>query len=294
MKRNLLLAIAVILIVVGLFFLTKAAEIFLPRGQGALQVITNTKSNIYLDNKHVGITPFCKCKQNETLNTGEYMLKIEPQDKSFNPFSAKIKVEKGVLTVVERTFLPESLSSAYILTLEKLNNSSTAQMSISSLPDSAMVTVDGLPSGATPHDIKSISASEHEVEIQKSGFSKKTLRVRTVEGYTLVINAVLGTTSSTDTIILPTVNPTNLTPTPGTSEISPTKKAPLSAKTVLILQTPNGFLRVREEPSTSTAEVARVKPGETYDVLEEQSGWYKISTSDGIEGWISGTYAQKN
>ena len=73
---------------------------------------------------------------------------------------------------------------------------------------------------------------------------------------------------------------------------------------VEILQTDVGFLRVREEPNTSSEVVGQVNPGERYDVLEENSGWYKIEVElivygeDGgiptkILGWVSGEFAKK-
>lgn len=290
MRRTLLLVLAVILIVSGIFLTTKISGYILPHSQGALQITTNVKSDVYLNNKHAGTTPYCKCTQNDTVDTGDYDLKIEPVDKSFPAFQTKIKVEKGVLTAVERTFLPNSLSSAYTLTLEK-SNKSEPQLSVLSLPDGAMVTLDGLPAGATPYEVKSISASEHEIEIQKTGFAKKTLRVRTVNGYRLIVSAILGSEGNDSDLVLPTVAPTSLTPTPEKSSTTSLKSS--NKKNVVILQTPNGFLRVRQGPSTATSEIGRVKPGETYEVLEEQSGWYKISIDDETEGWVSGSYAQK-
>lgn len=62
---------------------------------------------------------------------------------------------------------------------------------------------------------------------------------------------------------------------------------------VKILPTGVGFLRVRSGPGTSYEEIAKITPGEEYPVLEEKSGWYKISLADGSEGWITGRWAQK-
>ena len=64
---------------------------------------------------------------------------------------------------------------------------------------------------------------------------------------------------------------------------------------VVILETPTGYLRVRKEPSTLAEEVGRVKPGEEYELLDEdeKTGWYKIQLDEGDEGWISNQYASK-
>jgi uncharacterized protein YgiM (DUF1202 family) len=39
--------------------------------------------------------------------------------------------------------------------------------------------------------------------------------------------------------------------------------------------------------------LARVNEGDKFTVLEEKSGWYKITYEPGKEGWISARYTQK-
>lgn len=56
-------------------------------------------------------------------------------------------------------------------------------------------------------------------------------------------------------------------------------------------------LRVRSAASLSGSVLDSVRQGETYQVLEESGGWYKITTSKGITGWCyggdTGGYAAK-
>jgi SH3-like domain-containing protein len=59
--------------------------------------------------------------------------------------------------------------------------------------------------------------------------------------------------------------------------------------TVVIDETPTGWLRVREVPNG--AEIAKVYPGDVYPMIKESAGWYQIEFGDGSSGWISGTYA---
>lgn len=283
MKRFILLILAVILIVVGLFLLFHISSLFKTAGQGALQVTANVKSNVYLNDKYVGTTPYCKCTQNNTIASGVYTVRIEPQDKSADPFTTKATVNPGVLTAVERTFLPGSLASAYTLTLTKTSDSNT-ELKISSLPDDAIVAIDSQAVGTTPYEEQNVTASEHEIEIQKSGFAKKTLKVRTVAGYILSINVILGVESSDIT--------TTPTPAPSTTPSVSPKPSGNSTKTMIkILDTPTDFLRVRSTPGgTQTGEVS---PGDTYPYIDEQSGWYEITLKDGTKGWVSSQYAEK-
>jgi N-acetylmuramoyl-L-alanine amidase len=62
---------------------------------------------------------------------------------------------------------------------------------------------------------------------------------------------------------------------------------------VLILQTPTGFLRVRDQASLNGTEMGQVKPGETYQLLDERTDWFQIKLTNGQSGWISSQYAQK-
>ncbi len=281
MKRRLLLVLSVLLILVGIFILVKvAASTLVPRGRGALQVTSNLKAQVFLDSKPIGNTPLCKCEQNETIKEGEYELRIVPEDKSIQPFTNRIDINVGVLTAVDRTFLPGSFSSTYILTLERTNESDP-QLFIASIPEGALISLDSESKGITPLTLKSISPSEHEVEIQKQRFAKKTVRIRAVPSYKLILNIVLGTQTGADETEVPTLTPP-----------SPTA-IPMSSEKVIIKNTPTGFLRVREEPSTGAREIGRVNPQETYKLVDENTSWFKIELNGGTQGWVSKTYAEK-
>lgn len=276
MRKRILLVLSVLLILAGIFLLIIiAADALKPRGRGALQVTTNTRAQVFLDNKPIGETPLCRCEQNETLPQGLYELKIVPNDKSVSPFSFRVEINPGVLTAVDRTFLPGSFSSAYILTLKK-TDARDSQVFVASIPDEALVSLDGDSKGVTPLTLKGVSASEHETEIQKQGFAKKTVRIRTVPSYKLILNVILGAEGEID-------ETQDVTPTP-------TAIPAVSENTVLIKSTPTGFLRVRKDPSTGSEEIGRVSPGETYKFIDENESWFKIELPDGKQGWVSKIY----
>lgn len=282
MKKKAVFVFAVLLILIGLFVIIKvASNVLFPIGNGALQVTSNIKSEVFLDGKSIGTTPVCKCEQNERVRQGEHTIKITPNDKSQVSYTTKVNVQAGVMTAIERTFLPGSYSSSYILTLEKAN-SKDAQLFVASIPDAALINLDGNAIGVSPLLQKNISASEHELEIQKQGFGKKTIRIRAVPSYRLVVNVMLGTEPGNEE----EGTPSQITSTP----ISPTTT---STNKVKIRSTPTGFLNVRENANTYSAKLGEVKPGEVFDYSEEKAGWYQITMLDGKLGWINGTYAEK-
>lgn len=62
--------------------------------------------------------------------------------------------------------------------------------------------------------------------------------------------------------------------------------------TVIINETPTGWLRVREAPWG--VEVARVNQGQEFELLDTDNGWYLIDLGDGEAGWISSEYATEH
>ena len=278
MKRILIGIAAGVIILIGLFLIYKFFILTRSQEKGALQITSNIKAQILLNGKYIGEAPLCKCNAQDVIPIGEYELKIIPQDKSVSEFNARIKILPNVLTAVDRTFLPGAFASAYIITLEE-KSTKDAELFISAIPDGALVSIDSNPSGVTPLTEKTLPPSEHEIEIQKQGFAKKTIRVRTVPGFTLVVNALLGVESGEEEILAPT------------EEKSPEEAAEAKPKKIAeISSTPTGFLRVREGAGKNFAEVAQVKPGEKYPVLEELELWVKIQIDTQTSGWVSSDF----
>ena len=286
MKRRLLLALSILLVATGIFLLVRVVYNFRTVGKGGLQVTANVKGKVFLNGSQIGGIPVRKLGPGETIPVGNYEVRIEPDDTTLSAFTTRVRINSGVLTAIDKTFLPGSLGSAYTLTLEKSSNPKP-EIEITSIPDGALITIDSVAVGTTPYKSDDLSASEHEVEIQKEGFAKKTLRVRTVEKHVLVVSVNLGTgeIGTIPVLASPTPAPsTTITPSPS-----------ISAKgKVTILATPNNFLRVRSGAGTSFGEVARVKPGETYDLLDEQGSWYEIQVDTVTTGWVSSQFASKN
>ena len=278
MKR-LFLFIAPIIVGLGvfltfLFFFGRSAS-----GNGALQVTAVPVSNVYLNGKLIGKTPLCKCEGKDMLLSGNYALKLVPlAGSNLTAYQENITITKGILTVVDRTFGAGEFSTGSVITLAPLPDQSATQLFVASFPSGAQVSLDGNPSGVTPLSIKSLTPSDHDLLLSKDGYNSKTVHVHTVVGYQLKAIITLGLTEQNATA---SANFQNATLTP-----------PQEAK-VTILQTPTGFLRVRAEPSLSASETAQVIPGDTFDYVAEQDGWYEIKLSNGMNGWVSTQYAQK-
>lgn len=248
-----------------------------------LKVVATPNANIFLDDKLIGKTPF-----DETQKSGEYILKLIPEEASanFSTWQGKINLYPSVLTYVRRDLGPSELTSAgEIVTLEKINTN-TPQISVVSTLDGSQVLIDGQERGTTPLTVDS-SPGEHEVAVSTTGFTGRSIKIATIENYKVIVNFQLALSS-------PDQSPIQETPTESTQAGKITTGTPATSKPyVLINDTPTGFLRVRLDASLAATEVAQLKPGDKVEFLEEKEGWFKVLYSEGKEGWVSQRYSEK-
>jgi hypothetical protein len=249
------------------------------KSKGALQVTSNPNSKVFLDGKLIGKTPFRTNNLKDMIFEGEYTIKLIPVSGNFQDFEQKITISPGVLTVVDKTFAGNSLDSASITTLTQINNRNDAQISVMTFPQNTQVFLDNNLQGQSPILLKNITKSDHELKVTKEGYKDKILMISTELGFKLEAVMYLGLDPNISTISAKSLvsSPTKLVDSPK----------------VLILSTPTGFLRVRQDSSISSLEITQIKPGETYVLLDEKTNWYKIQLTDGKAGWISSQYAEK-
>lgn len=263
------LLIAILIFFGILFFLDRKT------GKGALQVTSVPQSKVYLDNKLIGTTPLCACDLAQMLDVGDYVVKLIPHDLNITPFEERIAINKGTLTVVDRAFADNGSSDGSIISLIPLSSKKDIEIMIVSMPDKANVFLDNNPVGITPLLLKQVSESDHDIRIARDGYKEKYLKIKTALGFRL--NSLIFLGIGTDIL--------DVSPASPAATLSP----PVSK--ILILNTPTGFLRVRENNAVSSSEIAQVKPGESYELVSETEDWLKIKLNDGKEGWVSASYA---
>jgi Bacterial SH3 domain/PEGA domain len=257
--------------------------IFKPRVAG-ISIDTSPSSLVYINGKEVGKTPY-----NTTREPGEILIKLIPEsfEQPLLPYETKVDLIDGVKTVVHYSFARElSQSSAYIVSFEK-SVDGIASLAIISDPTDASIVISEKVIGNTPHK-ETVDAKEHTVVIKKEGYKDLSLPVKTVNGYKLTawVKLMKGDGLAEDDVLPVATQSADITITP-----SPTKPNFY----VQVSETGTGFLRVRKEPSTVSAEIGTVDPGMKYVFIEQdiKSGWFKIQFDEGKEGWISSQYAKK-
>lgn len=278
------LILFVVLVVLGISFAGYKLVVSRSARVSGLKVVSVPAASIFLNEKLIGKTPF-----EDNQPPGEYVIKLIPDDSTSSVVSwqGKVTLAPSLLTYVKRELGGSELTSAgEILALEKIAGSET-QITVSSTPDAASVLIDGQQRGTTPYSAHDILPGEHDVAVSSPGFIQRTVRTQAISGYNVIVNFQLalvnsGVPTSTDSA---TVTPTG-------AVISEDQKKK-TTQVAVIKDTPTGFLRVRSGPGTGSSEVAQIKPGEKYEILEEKDGWYKIPYETGKEGWISARYVTK-
>jgi hypothetical protein len=260
------LAVALVFLAIG-FFKPKAAGIYID---------TKPSSFVYVDNEEIGKTPYRGVRK-----PGDYTLKLVPEsfDKPLSTYETKLSLVENVETVIRREFGEvDELSGGDIISFEEIGSGQSSIAAVS-IPQGASLTIDGVTKPQTPYKETDLLPGEHTVVFILEGYIERSVKVKTVKGYQLTIVATLAFNKEGQNVNV---------------EAAPDQKE--SIKTMVeILSTPNDFLRVRKEPSTLSDEVGKVKPGEKYEVEDEdaKTGWFKIKIAGDVEGWISNEYAKK-
>ena len=271
-KKGLLVLIGVVGVIGLIVFIFTGG---IGEKKAAISLDAFPSATVYIDGQEAGSTPY----ENDSISAGETTIKLVPEQGDISTvWEREIYLNPNTQTFVNWEFNsnPE-LSGGRLIYLEKTSVKDKAGLIISCKPDDCSVSVDGQMRGFSPLNLEDIGEGEHRISVSAPGYKEVEIMSRTLNGYRLV--------AEVDLIKQEEALEPEVTPTPTETEIGPT---------VLIEDTPTGWLRVRSGPGTANEEVGRVDPGEEFPFIEEEDGWYKIEYEDGEEGWISGTYAEKS
>lgn len=264
MKKTILLTLILISVLALLIrYSGKAAELFLGiKARSGISVLSEPdQATVFINQKEVGKTPY----EDKNLDVGEINLKV---DKDGASWQGKVKLSAKTLTIVNRELSKsQASSSGEILTLDRGKG-----MTVISNPSEAEIEIDGKSYGKTPTNID-LPLGEHTISVSHINYLKRSLRANLPEGFNLTVSVDLGLSEADLTA----------------------NSAPVITQTqeVEVLNTPTGFLRVRDKPSTAGKEITRVNVGDSLILLEELSGWDRVRLSDGTEGYVSSSYVKK-
>jgi hypothetical protein len=268
---------ALLITLLGIFFLAGISLIifnfFVPK-TGGLLIETSPASTVYINGEDVGRTPYTSLRK-----PGEVTLRLVPDTfgTPLPPFEGRINLVSGVETVVRRFFGSSDIyTEGEILTFEKLPSSKSTGISIMSDPENVQVEIDSVSKGTTPINSSSIDRGTHRIKFSAVGYKDRIIDVNLEDGYKLV--ALLKLSKSEQAI----------------PSVTQDQNKKTYERMVKVLDTPTGFLRVRDEASTSAKEIGQVRPGEEYVYVDKDpsGNWFKVDLKKGVVGWITSQYSE--
>lgn len=222
---------------------------------------TPDQATVFLDGQEVGKTPF----EDKNLDVKQYEVKIEKNEAAWQ---GNVKLTAGTVVVINRDLASEvASSSGEILTLDRGRG-----ITIISNPSDSEIEIDSKTMGKTPISVN-LDIGEHTILVSHPNYLKRSIKVTLPKDFNLTISVDLALSEAD----LTTISAPVITQTPE----------------VVVLETPTGFLRVRDKGSLVGKEIARVNAGDTLILLEELAGWDRVRLSDGTEGFVSSTYVEK-
>lgn len=234
-------------------------------GLASLTVNSNPSMEVFVDGKDVG-----KSSYTLTHVVGQVVLKL-------GSYETTLDLHPGIKTIVDRDFASDGvISSGEILSLESSGEAMGSAAFVSE-PIGASVFIDDIFKGNAPLEINNLASKIYKVTVKADGYSDRSFKIESKDNYKLTVDVDLARSVSNQVQTSPEV-----------SALSPRQM-------IKILSTPNGFLRVRNSPTTGSLEIGEVHTGESYALLstDKDSGWFEIafSATATSSGWISNTYA---
>ncbi len=242
-----------------------------PKRSG-VEILSEPTAKVYIDGKLMGTTPY----NNKNLDPGVIKVKIEPEEKTLDPWEGEAVLQNFADTVIQLRFSKKGVGG-YILGLEPNAGSKNAGLLLSSSPSEAAIKIEDALVGFSPLNILRIEPGDRHINVAFPGYKAEDIYAKGVEGYQLTLSVFLDRESAS----LPTTNVEKI------DTVSSTKEQ------VKIKTTETGWLRVRSGPSATATELAKVKPGEIYDLLQTQVEWIEIRVKENLTGWILARYAEK-
>ncbi|MBU1473089.1 PEGA domain-containing protein [Patescibacteria group bacterium] len=267
--------------------------------EGELRVDSAPTVSVFLDNQHLGRTPF-----RSKVAAGEHTVKLVT-DSATAPIAGwqgKVVISTSLLTFINASLAESEFASAVdILWLEKISGKHS-ELSVITNPDGATVHIDDQTKGSTPLNLQDISVGDHNMTVTSPGFATRTVKIKTAAGYKLIASLKLalfdGMTAEEATASATPSAQIKGTPKPTAKQEASQRQNPPPKPYAVIKETPIGYLRVRMEPTTVATIAGQVKPGEQYTILETKEDvkgtpWYQVVFDGTNKGWISSQYAEK-
>ncbi|MFH1648175.1 MAG: PEGA domain-containing protein [Patescibacteria group bacterium] len=254
--------------------------------EDSLRVISEPSgAEVYLDETKIGVTPF----SSQNISSGDYELKISHT--GYEPQIARISVHKGYTLNGLIKLFPYPISGtvtefAQYSGLYDLSSDNDTIVSDTQVWAKA-VSYWNQTRGVNIDDVgeNKESVFGYFIDFKGNIFDSNGESIVTTEDFQRLQGAERGG------YLGRSIDGDNLTKE-AQEAFSSLSGLTVSGKTATVLSTPTGWLRVRSAPNLSGTEITTVNVGDTFPVIEEGTGWVKISISGDTQGWVSSIYVE--
>ncbi|MFA9288850.1 MAG: PEGA domain-containing protein [Weeksellaceae bacterium] len=298
MKKKLLLLLVLVLgfvvFIVARFFLLDFTQ-----ATGRVRIVSSPTAGVFIDDAPVGKTPY-----EAKLSVGKHKIKLIPEgneDRKTISWEGEIDTYKNTLTYISRELgVSEVTSAGEVLTITKMEKKpegDTGEVAVETQPTGAIIYLDNDEKGIAPLVLENVAAGDHEISLYLPGFFRRSQKINVEKGYRVsaVFHLALDQAHKTleDELQERKAEASKEAALKKEAEEDEDAEEETTGSTVLILDTPTGFLNVRAEASTDGEILGQVSPDEEYEFTDQQEGWYFITVDETIEGWISADYAEE-
>ncbi|NLG06186.1 MAG: hypothetical protein GX559_00615 [Candidatus Pacebacteria bacterium] len=152
-------------------------------------------ASVFLDNQYLEKAPLSE----RTIKSGDYVLKIIPDDKNLAELSLFITLNKGTLTVISYTpGASAKESSASIYELEPLKNSEDlGVLSFETYPENALLSFADDAAQYTPVTLENLTPKEYTYQVSLPSYQTQENVVQVLPGYKIKATIMLAKLNST-------------------------------------------------------------------------------------------------
>lgn len=266
---------------------------------GRIKILSSPTAGIFIDNVSVGRTPY-----EGRIDIGEHEIKLIPEGIATDTVSwqSNVNILNGTLTYINRELGSSEVTSAgemFTVTDKEFETTdrNNGEVYVLTEPNGAIVYLNNDEKGVAPLVLRDVPKGDHELSVYLPGFFRRTHKVNVEAGkqtratFTLSVDQ---TKQSLDEVIEQRderIASEEAEKAEEEEEFQQDSEDEQEERIVIVIdETSTGWLRVRASAGVGSEEVGRVDPGDEFEVLDEQSGWYQIEYDGRNTGWVSSQF----
>lgn len=251
-----------------------------------LTVMNSEQADIYVAGKKLGEAPL----QKNDMKPGTYDIKIVPRDTAKQSYETKLQFVGGVTTRMNWNIgATVDESSGEIFESKPYSGKEKVQMSVITIPDTAIVRVDGQSRGLSPLTID-IDPGTKDIQVSAPGYFERRVTPTVPKGMQTQITVKLAVNRET---LAPPATPiptpvmtasVSATPksspkaTPKATSSAVLKASPTATPKVAVTATPKASASPTAKPATSSGAVrgtSKIEPP-YIEIKETPTGWLRV------------------